>query len=104
MMRNEYNRIWALVLTWTCAGVTAVGAAADSSEHVPGPGAPGKALSLNQAIQVALANNPELKGAAARLDAASGRAAQAPVWPNPELLLSVEEWPVSRGGGFSDAQ
>jgi outer membrane protein, heavy metal efflux system len=61
-------------------------------------------LTLSDALQLALANNPELRASGSRIDAASGRAYQAKLWSNPELELSVEDWPVSGGGGFSDAK
>lgn len=59
-------------------------------------------LTLNKAIQRALAHNPELRAAAWRVEAAAGRARQAPLWSNPELELTAEDWPA--GGGFSDAK
>ena len=62
------------------------------------------ALTLNEAIGIALAQNPELRASASRVDAAAGRAYQAKLWTNPELELSAEEWPTSRGRGFSDAK
>jgi outer membrane protein, heavy metal efflux system len=61
-------------------------------------------LTLTNALQLALANNPELRASGSRIDAASGRAYQAKLWSNPELELSAEDWPVSGGGGFSDAK
>lgn len=62
------------------------------------------ALSLESAIRVALENNPELRASGARVDAAAGRAYQAKKWSNPELEFSAEDWPVSKGRGFSDAK
>ena len=62
------------------------------------------ALTLNGALQLALANNPELRASGARIDAASGRAYQAKLWSNPELTLDAEDWPVSGGNGFSDSK
>jgi outer membrane protein, heavy metal efflux system len=61
------------------------------------------ALTLAEAVRVALANNPELRASGARVDAASGRACQAKKWTNPELQLNADEWPVSGGRGVSDA-
>jgi cobalt-zinc-cadmium efflux system outer membrane protein len=61
-------------------------------------------LALDFAIQLALETNPELRAASGRVEAAAGRAHQARVWSNPELELGVEDWPVRRGGGFSDAK
>jgi len=62
------------------------------------------ALTLQSAIRLALENNPELRASGARVDAAAGRAHQAKKWSNPELELSAEDWPVSKGRGFSDAK
>lgn len=62
------------------------------------------ALTLDEAVRLALANNPELRASSARVDAAAGRAYQARKWTNPELELSAEDWPVSGGQGFSDAK
>ncbi len=62
------------------------------------------ALTLNHALELALANNPEVHAGRARIDAAAGRAYQARLWSNPELELSAEDWPVSNGRGFSDAK
>ena len=61
-------------------------------------------LTLHSAIQLALANNPELRASGACVEAAAGRAYQAKKWTNPELELSAEDWPVSNGRGFSDAK
>ena len=62
------------------------------------------ALTLPEAIEFALTNNPELRAAGARVDATAGRAFQAKLWSNPELELNAEDWPVSRRRGFSDAK
>jgi cobalt-zinc-cadmium efflux system outer membrane protein len=62
------------------------------------------ALTLEDAIGLALQHNPELRAADARVEAAAGRALQARQWSNPELELSAEDWPVSNGRGFSDAK
>lgn len=61
-------------------------------------------LRLESALQIAVANDPELRAAGARVEAAAGRAAQAGQWSNPELELAAQEWPVSRGNGFADAE
>jgi outer membrane protein TolC len=55
-------------------------------------------LTLNSALQLALANNPELRASSARIDAAAGRAYQAKLWSNPDLELSGEDWPTGGGG------
>ncbi|MCX6868123.1 MAG: TolC family protein [Verrucomicrobia bacterium] len=61
------------------------------------------ALSLDRALRLALANNPNLQASAARKEAANGRAVQARAWPNPELEISSQDMPPSRGG-FSKAK
>jgi len=68
------------------------------------PPATNVVLTLNDALQLALENNPELRASGARIDAASGRAYQAKLWSNPELTLNAEDWPVSGGNGFSDSK
>jgi cobalt-zinc-cadmium efflux system outer membrane protein len=62
------------------------------------------ALTLDEAVRLAMESNPELRASGARVYAAAGRANQARKWTNPELELSAEDWPVSNGGGFSDAK
>jgi outer membrane protein TolC len=62
------------------------------------------ALTLDEAVRLALESNPELRASGARVDAAAGRAYQAKKWTNPELELSAEDWPASHGRGFSDAK
>ncbi len=62
------------------------------------------ALTLEEAIRVALESSPELQASGARVDAAAGRAYQAKKWTNPQLGLSADEWPVTGGGrGFADS-
>jgi cobalt-zinc-cadmium efflux system outer membrane protein len=72
--------------------------AVHASEPAAGP------LTLDDAVRLALENNPGLRGAGWRVVAAEGRAYQAKLWSNPELELSAEDWPVSNGRGFSDAK
>lgn len=62
------------------------------------------ALTLDEAIRLALANNPSLRASEAQLNAATARAFQARKWSNPELELAAEEWPLENGRGFSDAK
>jgi outer membrane protein, heavy metal efflux system len=62
------------------------------------------ALTLDEAIRLALANNPSLRASGAQLDAAAARAFQARKWSNPELELAAEEWPLENGRGFSDSK
>ena len=61
-------------------------------------------LTLEMAIRVALATNPQLRASGARVESAAVRAYQARQWSNPELELSAEDWPVSGGQGLSDAK
>lgn len=61
-------------------------------------------LTLEDAVRLAIQNNPDLLAAGGRIEAASGRAQQLRQWSNPELELSAQDWPVGNGGGFSDAK
>lgn len=61
-------------------------------------------LTLDDAVRLALANNPLLRASGAELDAATARAFRARKWSNPELELAAEEWPLDNGRGFSDAK
>jgi len=98
-----------LVLSWcwmsvamlvTSTGTSAHGEAVSSTPPRPDP----NALSLPEAVRLALENNPDLRASGARVLAAAGRADQARKWQNPELELNAEDWPVSHGNGFSDAK
>ncbi|MCZ6690323.1 MAG: TolC family protein [Planctomycetota bacterium] len=57
-------------------------------------------LSLDEAIQMALAANPRLAAFSQEIDAASGRLEQAGLWPNPNLEVGTEEGPANRALGF----
>ena len=87
------------VLAVLVAGGALLGFAAATPESVST-----NALTLDEAVRLALANNPELRASGARVDAAAWRAYQAKKWTNPELELSAEDWPVSHGAGFSNAK
>jgi len=63
-----------------------------------------QALTLDEAVRLALASNPALRASGARVEAAAGRAYQAKKWANPELEVGAEDWPVSRRRGFADAK
>ena len=70
----------------------------------PPPATASGLLTLEDALRVALQNNPDLRASSARVDAAAARAYQAKLWSNPELELNAEDWPVSNGRGFADAK
>jgi len=90
--------------SWSALAVLATGSALlKLAAQTPEP-ASTNALSLDEAIRLAVANNPSLHASGARVDAAAGRAYQARKWSNPELELSAEDWPVSSGQSFSDAK
>lgn len=95
------------VLALVPAGMWAAGAAlgptagVTSSDGLPDLPDP---LSLPVAIEIALAANPALASADARVEAAAGRAWQAGRWSNPALTLAVEEWPLDNGGHFRDGK
>ena len=75
-----------------------------ASQEPPAALSSTNALTLDTSIRLALLNNPGLRAAGARVDAAAGRAYQAQVWSNPELVMNAEDWPVSEGRGVSDAK
>lgn len=52
-------------------------------------------LTLREAIEQAIAQNPELKAAESRVQATRARETQASAWPNPNLTLSVDEAPFA---------
>ena len=94
-VRLNFKVLWALLVAPGILPGTA-------AEALP-PSNP-KALTLEEAIRVALENNPSLRASAAEVDAASAREFQGRKWSNPELELAAEEWPVEKGHGFSDAK
>ncbi|HCE5384959.1 TPA: TolC family protein [Legionella pneumophila] len=70
----------------------------------------GKALTLQEITQIALANNKDLKAARYNVTIAKARLLQAGLWPNPSLNLSNnddrlfnDEGEYSRSAGFSQA-
>jgi cobalt-zinc-cadmium efflux system outer membrane protein len=90
------NAFWNLVVTVALGcGFARAGDASPSVTNV---------LTLDAAVEIALAQNPELRASTSRVEAAAGRAYQAKLWSNPELELSAEEWRVRNGRGFSDAK
>ena len=98
------NRSW-LPLLVGAACVTHLGSASQPAE-LPATSPPSPTnvvLTLDSALQLALASNPALRASGSRIDAAAGRAYQAKLWSNPDLELSGEDWPTS-GGGFTDAK
>ncbi len=62
------------------------------------------ALSLADAVRLALENNPALHAAGSRSEEIAGRAAQLGRHANPELELVAEEWPWQHGRGLADAK
>lgn len=70
-----------------CFGSAAIAAAA----------APIERLSLEQALELAEARQPELAEARAIVEAAEGRARQAGTLPNPEAVLAAQQIAVSSG-------
>jgi outer membrane protein, heavy metal efflux system len=85
------------------AALAAGGACLESAGQTPEPGS-AKALTLEEAIRVALVSSPELEASSGRVQAAAGRAYQAKKWTNPQLQMNADEWPVTGGGrGFADS-
>ncbi len=76
--------------------------AAPGPESSPGglnSATPVKSVTLDEAVSLALTNNPEFRASGGRIDAATGRAYQSRLWQNPELTLAMEDLPVGGGGG-----
>lgn len=59
-------------------------------------------LSLNEVIEIALANNPSILAAQKEIDAAKGRTLQAGRIPNPEFGISWSETPTNFNIGNAD--
>lgn len=107
MNRTTRKLVWLLAAAgaagrcWNEPARAAEAAASPSASATASAGET-NTLTLERALRVALEHNPELRAASGRVEAATGRARQARVWPNPELELTAEDWPA--GGGLSDAK
>jgi cobalt-zinc-cadmium efflux system outer membrane protein len=55
-------------------------------------------VTLSQAQQIALTQNPGILAERKRVEAISGRALQSRLWQNPEIEFSAEDVPVENGG------
>src|SRR3984893_13374679 len=66
-----------------------------------GPGKPSAGMTLEELNRLAVANNPTLGQAKAGVAAATGRALQAGLWPNPTVGYVGEE---IRGGSYGGGQ
>ena len=60
-------------------------------------------LTIDECVRIALVQNPELSAHRQRIEAATGLAIQARLWPNPELEISAEDF-SPHNGGFSSSQ
>lgn len=85
------------------AVAAAFGPLGSAAAQVPLPNGT-HSLTLVEAVSLALANNPDIHASGARVEVSAWQAYQARKWTNPELGLSAEDWPVSNGGGFSQAK
>lgn len=94
---------WGLISALLSGSTAPVTFAAESGVTGPAPIPPVAILSLDEAVGLALAHNPEMRASSGRIAAATGRAAQDRLWKNPELTLATEEIPVS-GGSFRDSK
>jgi cobalt-zinc-cadmium efflux system outer membrane protein len=98
------NKNFGLVLTFILVLGQGPAAAAGAETSLSGRGAragspdPQQPISLDQAITLALAANPEMRASQGRVAMAVARAMQARRWSNPELTLAAEDAPVSGGG------
>ena len=82
--------------------LTAVRADDTNQLQSAGPAEPsGPGMTLEQFVQMALANNPALGQARAAVNVAAGRTRQAGLWPNPTVGYMGEE---IRGGSFGGGQ
>ncbi len=63
---------------------------------IPTHAAQGDGLTIEKAVAIALAGNPEVRAAAVEVDAARGRTLQFAARPEPQLSASIEAIP-SRG-------
>lgn len=59
-------------------------------------------LSLQECLDLALKNNPEILSAGQALEAARGRNLKSQAWPNPELSMSAEGQPLKKNAGESE--
>ncbi len=89
---------------WKLVVILAIGPGIAGARAEVAPPAATNVLTLHVAIEIALAQNPELRASGGRVDAAAGRAYQAKLWSNPELVLSTEDGPTSGGRAISDAK
>ena len=101
MKRKQFSIF--LTILGVVASITPPGHAAEKPRPSASQPAEHGGLSLERAIRLALANNPELAASDARKDAAHGRAVQARAWPNPQLEITADDLPPGRGG-FSQAK
>lgn len=80
--------------------VSSLGAGGGADGRIaPGPR---QALTLDDAVRLALLHHPSARAGAWRVEAAEGRAKQARLWPNPQLEFSAEEMPTD-GGAFGES-
>ena len=68
--------------------------AALAQAAAPPPSAAGPGLTLEQALEIALARNPEVLAARAEVEAARGRTLQLGAGPDPQLVAGFEGAPL----------
>jgi cobalt-zinc-cadmium efflux system outer membrane protein len=95
--------VW-LVGWWHVMALLAADGAGRMCAAQPGEAAGEQTLTLEDALRLAKAHNPELRASGALVAAAAGRAYQARQWPNPDLEYRAEDWPVGNGRGFGEAK
>lgn len=78
-----------IVVSTTWFLLSSIACAAESAST---PYEPASTLSLSQAIEIALARNPDLQAAGFELKAADARITQAGLRPNPELSVGLENF------------
>ena len=78
------NRLFSTLVLWASSALAAQAEAVN----------PPEALTLDSAIQIALAHHPELRELQAQVEASEWRALQAGAFPNPEAIVRAENVPV----------
>ena len=57
-----------------------------------------KPVGVREAVAIAIARNPEIRAADRALDAARARLTQAEAWPNPNLMVTADQVPLTNPG------
>jgi outer membrane protein TolC len=96
VLTNPYGTL-VLAALISCAGVHETARAQD----VESPRSTSNALSLEQAVELALQKTPQLEAQAASVDAARSMTVAAGRLPDPELVLGVDNLPINGADAWS---